>query len=56
MDAMSCLDRNQLSWRHLPSIGGYYDQDFMIMEIWETVRNEYIKCLGDEKFMKIIKK
>ena len=51
---MNCLDKKSLTWNYLPSSGGYYDQDFMIMEIWEAVKFEYNKCLKDENFMKIL--
>jgi hypothetical protein len=53
--ALSCLNKKSLNWDYLPSHGGYYDQDYMIMEIWETVRHEYRKCLKDKSFMEIFK-
>ena len=53
-DAMSCYDR-ELRWIHLPGAGGYYDQDEMIMSIWEAVRLEHIKALNDKEFMELFK-
>jgi hypothetical protein len=39
------------NWQHLPSEGGYYNQDPEIMNIWEMIRNEIINSLMDSEFI-----
>jgi len=49
-DVLNCLhidytDNNIRGshWVHLPSAGGYYDQDESIMELWEIIRSKIIQ-------------
>jgi len=41
----------RISWSHLPGDGGYYDQDEMIMPIWEAVRQAIIMAMSDSNFI-----
>lgn len=53
-ECLSCLDKEQLTWRVLPCSGGYYDQDEKIMAVWETIRVCYIKAKTDPQIMAYI--
>lgn len=53
-EALSCLDFNNYTWLHLPSSGGYYDQDEFIFSIWETVRHKFAKSMKDENIQKTL--
>ncbi len=55
IDAIGCLDKKQGTWKHIPSEGGYYDQDEIIMDIWEAIKIEYKNLVTDEKFMETVK-
>ena len=53
-EALSCLDKNG-QWLHLPSDGGYYDQDNFIMSIWECIRDSYLIALNDPEMQGFLK-
>ncbi len=55
-DALSCLDQERYNWLHLPSSGGYYDQDEFLLSVWEYVRYEFIQAKRDETFMNNLKR
>lgn len=44
---MSCLDTESVSWKFLPGAGGYYEQDDLIMEVWEMIRVSYMAAKTD---------
>lgn len=52
-DSMACMDieDGKASWRFLPNSGGYYDQDWFIMTVWEKIREKVIHALNDKKFI-----
>jgi hypothetical protein len=47
IDAMSCYNKDGGYWVHLPSSGGYYDQDEYTMGLWENIKYMYIKAMRD---------
>jgi len=53
-EALSCLNKEDLTWINLPESGGYYDQDEKLMAVWETIRVCYIKAKSDENVMKYL--
>lgn len=40
-EALSCLNKKNYTWVHLPCAGGLYDQDNLIMSIWNVIADEH---------------
>jgi hypothetical protein len=46
-DVSKCYDFEKKHWLFLPEIGGYYNQDEFIMDIWNVVVNEFERAYCD---------
>lgn len=47
-EALACLNLKEGTWNHLPGAGGYYDQNEIIMGIWEYIKASYYRGKNDD--------
>jgi hypothetical protein len=54
-EALSCLNKDNFTWLHLPYSGGFYDQDCFIMNIWNVIADEFYLAVNDQEIINFLK-
>lgn len=52
LSCMNCIDYNTGAFVHLPEKGGYYDQDYFTISVWEAVKQSYFKLINSDEIKK----